>query len=92
LPSTTGEPGGLGVPIVARAELTALLSEADAARAKAIEECAKLCDDESRKAWREGMTEPKDQFSWKPSLSRRYAETAEAIRALAAQDRAKETG
>lgn len=37
-------PDDLDIAVVARAELTALLSAADAARAKAIEECAKVCD------------------------------------------------
>lgn len=61
---------------------TALLSEADAARAKALEEAAKVCDAQAER-WVD--------FPAEHHRMETYIAAAHRIRALAAQDRAKET-
>lgn len=60
----------------------ALLSEADAARAKALEEAAKVCDAQAER-WVD--------FPAEHHRMETYIAAAHRIRALAAQDRAKET-
>lgn len=76
--------------------VTALLSEADAARAKALEEAAKVCD-AAGATWGE-MYERIDKHTHPENKANAHGHRNQAralateIRALAAQDRAKETG